>query len=96
MPRTVVGRGVGLMFRRTLEPGRGMWIDPCNGIHMFFMRFAIDAVFLDREDRVRKVYRNLKPWRAVPLVLGAHGVVELPAGAVEGLELPRGEQLRFE
>ena len=38
-PRTFFGRGIGLMFRRTLEPGRGMWINPCNGIHMMFMNF---------------------------------------------------------
>ena len=96
VPRSMFGRGLGLMFRRSLAPGAGMWIAPCNGIHMFFMRFAIDAVFLDRDDHVRKVYRNLKPWRMVPLVLGANGVVELPAGATDGLELSRGEQLRFE
>src|SRR5712692_5434428 len=59
MPRTFIGRGVGLMFRKRLEPGRGMWIAPCNGIHMMFMNFAIDAVFLDAKERVRKVYRRL-------------------------------------
>ena len=73
-----------------------MWIRPCNGIHMFFMRFAIDAIFLDGEDRVRKLYRRLPPWIGlVPLVWGAKGVVELPAGACDGLDLPRGEQLQF-
>lgn len=96
VPRTGFGRGLGLMFRRGLAPGGGMWIRPCNGIHMFFMRFAIDAVFVDSGDNVRKVYRHLKPWRVVPLVWGAKGVVELPAGACDGLDLPRGEPLRFE
>ena len=52
VPRTFLGRGLGLMFRRTLEEGAGMWISPCNGIHTFFMRFPIDAVFLDRRQRV--------------------------------------------
>ncbi|TMC86002.1 MAG: DUF192 domain-containing protein [Chloroflexi bacterium] len=47
MPRTMFGRGIGLMFRTALAPGRGMWINPCSSIHMMFMRFAIDAVFLD-------------------------------------------------
>jgi len=42
----------GLMFRRTLEPGRGLWLNPCNGIHMMFMRFPIDAVF-SRQQRAR-------------------------------------------
>lgn len=84
------------MFRRSLAPGSGMWINPCNGIHMFFMRFAIDAVFLDRQLRVVKVYRRLGRWRLVPLVWGAQSVVELPPGSLDGLDLPKGEQLDLE
>jgi uncharacterized membrane protein (UPF0127 family) len=96
VPKTFVGRGVGLMFRRFLEPGAGMWIAPCNGIHMFFMRFPIDALFLDKQQRVVRVYGRLGRWRVVPLVFRAHSVVELPAGTVEGLDLPAGEPLRVE
>src|SRR2546430_1990385 len=65
MPRTMFGRGVGLMFRRTLDAGRGMWIIPCSGIHMMFMNFPIDAVFLDGRERVKKVYRKLPRWYGV-------------------------------
>jgi uncharacterized membrane protein (UPF0127 family) len=95
-PRTMFGRGLGLMFRRALEPGGGMWISPCNGIHMFWMNFAIDAVFVDWQHRVLRVYPNLKPWRVVPLVWGAGGVLELPAGTLQGFELPRGTQLHID
>ena len=95
VPRTSFGRGLGLMFRRTLPPGHAMWIKPCNGIHMFWMNFAVDALFLDRAERVVKVYRRLGEWRIVPLVWGAHSVVELPAGTLEGVELGRGHQVRF-
>lgn len=96
VPRTAFGRGLGLMFRRTLEPGCGMLIRPCNGIHMFFMRFAIDAVFFDRDDRVLRPVSRLGRWRMVPLVWGAAGVVELPAGTLDSVPLRRGDQLRFE
>ncbi len=96
VPGTMFGRGLGLMFRRSLQAGHAMWIDPCNGIHMFWMNFAIDAVFLDRAQRVVKVYRRLGRWRVVPLVFGARSVVELPAGTLDGLELPKGHQLRFD
>jgi uncharacterized membrane protein (UPF0127 family) len=94
MPRTFIGRGAGLMFRRRLEPGRGMWIAPCNGIHMMFMNFAIDAVFLDGNERVRKVYRKLPAWRGVVwFVWGAHSVIELPPGSTAGIDLRRGDQV---
>ena len=95
-PRTFVGRGIGLMFRRSLADGHGMLIDPCNGIHMLFMRFPIDALFLDRFDRVKRVYRRVPPWCGVVwLVLGARKVVELQAGSLEPYDLPEGEQLEF-
>lgn len=90
------GRGLGLMFRARLEPGGGMWINPCNGIHMFGMRFAIDAVFLDRELRVTRLVANLGPWRVVPLVWRARSVVELPAGTAAQVGLRVGETLAVE
>ncbi len=85
----------GLMGRRTLRDDAGLWIPGTNGIHMFFMRFAIDAVFLGRAgpDGARRVVglrRSLPPWIGlVPFVRGAHGVLELPVGAIarSGTEL---------
>ena len=53
----------GLIGRKALEPGRGMLILKCNCIHTFFMRFPIDATFLDRDGRVVRVVRNIRPWR---------------------------------
>ena len=96
VPRTAIGRGLGLMFRRRLEPGDGMWIRPCNGIHMFFMRFPIDALFLDREDRVLRAVHSIRPWRMVPLVWGAAGVVELAPGALAAAGVDRGDRVLFE
>ena len=94
--RSLIGRGVGLMFRRRLEPGHGMWINPCNGIHMMFMRFPIDAVFLDRQERVKKVYPKLPAWWGlVLLVWGAESVLELPAGSTSDLGLQRGDEIHI-
>lgn len=94
MPRTMIGRGLGLMFRKNLAPGRGMWINPCSGIHMMFMNFAIDAVFLDRSDRVKKVYRKLPRWYGVVWwEIGAHSVLELPPGSTAGIDLEPGDQI---
>ena len=57
-------RAKGLIGRKGLERGKGMLITRCNCIHTFFMRFAIDATFLDGDGRVVKVVRNIRPWRA--------------------------------
>ena len=71
-----------------------MWILDCNGIHMLFMRFAIDAVFLDRQERVKKIYRNLPPWWGVVwFVWGAHSVLELPAGSTAEIDLQKGDRI---
>jgi len=61
--RCFLERARGLMGRKPLPPGRGMLIEHCNAIHTCFMRFPIDATFLDRQDRVVKVVRNIRPWR---------------------------------
>ena len=92
VPGTFIGRGIGLMFRSRLDPGGGMWITPCNGIHMMFMKFAIDAVFLDRAERVKKVYPKLPAWRgAVWIEWGARSVLELPPGSTAELGLEPGD-----
>jgi hypothetical protein len=82
---------MGLMGRPGLEPDAGLWLTGSNGIHMMFMRFAIDAVFLGKPDPGRSgarpvvsVHRGLRAWTGVvPLVRGANGVLELPVGTIE-------------
>jgi len=73
-------RFVGLMGKRELPAGHGLCIQPCSSIHMFFMRFAIDALFVDGEGRVVRVYDSIKPWRATGIVRRAKACIELPAG----------------
>jgi uncharacterized membrane protein (UPF0127 family) len=69
-----------------------MLLRPCNGIHMMFVPFPIDAVFLDSGLRVKKVYPRLRAWwGTVWWVWGAQSVLELPAGAAQGLEV--GDQI---
>jgi uncharacterized membrane protein (UPF0127 family) len=91
---STIARTAGLMFRRRLEPGNGMWIVPCNSIHMMFMNFPIDAVFLDVHNRVKRVYPKLHAWWGVVwFVWGAHSVLELPAGSTETLGLLNGDEI---
>jgi uncharacterized membrane protein (UPF0127 family) len=83
-------RFMGLMGRASLDPDAGLWLRG-NGIHMMFMRFPIDAVFLGRPAAsgaggraVVSVHRGLRAWTGlVPLVRGADGVLELPVGTID-------------
>jgi uncharacterized protein len=83
------GKFKGLMGRASLAPGAGLWLPDSNGIHMMFMRFPIDAVFLGPADvdggrPVVSVHRGLRAWTGlVPFVRGAHGVLELPVGVID-------------
>jgi len=82
----------GLLGRRGLDDGEGLLIRPTGSIHMFFMRFPIDAVFLDRELRILKVVPNLRPWRMAAM-RGAKQVLEIGAGEAERRGLEPGGQL---
>lgn len=80
---------MGLMGRASLGPGAGLWLPDSNGIHMMFMHFPIDAVFVGRADAagarpVVAAYRDLRPWTGlVPFVRGADGVLELSVGTID-------------
>ena len=95
------GKFKGLMGRSSLPAGSALWLPESNGIHMMFMRFPIDAVFLGQPNAeglrtVVSVRPNLAAWRGlVPLVRGAHGVVELPAGVIAATGTVPGDQVEL-
>ncbi len=86
----------GLIGSRPLQPGEGLWIVPCSGIHMLFMSYPIDALYLDRELHVVAVDHALRPWTLGRMVRGAHSVLELPAGSVAPTGTDVGDQLAIE
>jgi uncharacterized membrane protein (UPF0127 family) len=88
-------RFVGLMGKRELAAGHGLCLKPCSQIHMFFMRFPIDAVFIDGDGRVVRSYADLKPWRVTRIVSKAKACLELPAGTIARAHLQRGDVLRL-
>jgi uncharacterized membrane protein (UPF0127 family) len=93
------GKFMGLMGRASLPAGDGLWLPASNGIHMMFMRFPIDAVFVSKRDasgsrRVLSVHRGLRTWTGlVPLVRGADGVLELPVGSIDRTQTAVGDRV---
>ncbi|MEA2535939.1 MAG: uncharacterized protein QOF11_173 [Chloroflexota bacterium] len=96
-------RFLGLMGRSGLAGDAGLWLPGGNGIHMMFMRFAIDCVFVgdpspvDGTRAVVAIRRALPPWRGVVwYVRGAHGTLELPVGTIDRTETAVGDRIRLE
>lgn len=90
-----VDRSMGLLRTPEVKPGEGLWIERAPSIHMFFMRYAIDAVFVDKAGRVTKVVSNLKPWRIVWWARRARDCLELRAGAAAESGTQAGDELRL-
>lgn len=88
-------RMVGLLGRASLPLGGGMRFEPASSLHMLFMRFAIDVVYVDREERVVKLVSDLKPWRFTA-ARGARSAYELPAGTIARVGVEVGDQLVLE
>jgi uncharacterized protein len=84
----------GLLGRRRLNPGQGMVLRPAFAIHTHFMRFPIDVVFLDSDQVVIAIERNLKPWRTASC-RGAREVVELAAGECDRRGLEVGDRVAW-
>jgi uncharacterized membrane protein (UPF0127 family) len=88
---SVRDRTVGLLA--TPPPGEPLLIERSPSIHMFFMRYPIDVVFLDGHLRVTKIVPGLKPWRVVWWARRARDCLELPSGSLEGTDTRVGDQL---
>lgn len=88
-------RRTGLLKHDGLGAGEGLWIVPCEGVHTFGMKFAIDIVYVNRKKQVVKVRPNMVR-RRLSFCLTAHSVVELPVGVIEASGTAPGDQLAFE
>ncbi len=92
---TSAKRRTGLLKHSGLEPGEGLWIVPCEGVHTFAMKFAIDVIFLNKKKQVMKIRPNMGKMR-MALSLLSHSVLELPAGTLAQTGTVKGDQLEFE
>ena len=95
---------IGLMGRRSLANGDGLWLPDENGIHMLFMRFPIDVVFVSEPSdaangrrTVLAIRHALPPWRGVVWRIGgAKGVLELPVGTIEASGTAIGDEIAID
>ena len=97
----MTGKSRGLLGRESLGAQAGMLfeagrLEPFMCVHMLFMRFAIDVVFLNRQGRAIRIDRNLRPWRISSIVWGARKALELAAGAAARSQTEVGDQIIFE
>ena len=87
-------RNKGLLGRKGLDAGTGLWIVPCEAVHTFWMQFPIDLVYLDRGMRVKKIRHSVPAWR-LSGCLSAHSVLELPAGTIRASLTEPGDKVEI-
>ena len=87
-------RRKGLLGRKELRAGEGLWIRPCEAVHTFGMQFPIDLVYLDRKLRVKKIRSGMRPWR-LSACFTAHSVLELASGTIRETQTKPGDAIEF-
>ncbi|MBI5480795.1 MAG: DUF192 domain-containing protein [Deltaproteobacteria bacterium] len=85
----------GLIGRPPLQAGEGLLIEPCSGVHTFFMSFAIDVVFVGADGLVVAALGPLRPWRLTRIYPTATAALELPAGTVAATGTAAGDRIEF-
>lgn len=93
---TVAARFIGLLRHDVLPVGAGLVITQCHSIHMFFMKFAIDVVFVSRNKMVVGLVKNIKPFQMSGYYWRADCAIELPAGQIEKTKTALGDKISWE
>lgn len=91
-----ISRLVGLLNRTSLLPSEALVITDCRSIHMFFMRFSIDVIFIDKKDIVIGLVPSIKPYRMSPYYIKAKKAIEIFPGKIEQTNTEIGDQIYFE
>lgn len=94
MARTQAQKTKGLLGRKTFSPGEGLFIEHCHSIHMWFMKFPIDVLYVDSDLKILKVVKELKVWMFSACGRATH-TIELPVGTVALHFLQVGDRLQI-
>lgn len=89
-------RFFGLMTMKELQSDEGLILAPCNGVHTFFMKFPIDVLYLDKDNRIIEIFTQVEPWRVLPASKNTCSVMELPGGTIAKTGTKKGHRLSIE
>jgi len=92
---TFFSRLIGLLNRRSLEKGEALILTPSSSIHSFFMRFAIDVLFLDKNGRIIKILPSFKPFRLSRVYFNSRTVIELPENTLQLIHVQMGDIVKI-
>lgn len=88
-------RLIGLLDRSEIQPGEALVITPCQQIHMFFMKFPIDVIFVDRTDTVVGLVENIQPFALSPIIRNSYRAIEVPVGTITQTRTCMGDSIQF-
>jgi len=88
---TFFSRLVGLLNRSSLEKGEALILKPSYAIHTLFMRFSIDALFLDKNGKVIGIIHAIKPFRFSPVYFGSQLTIEFPENTLQSTQTRLGD-----
>ncbi|MDD3436711.1 MAG: DUF192 domain-containing protein [Candidatus Gastranaerophilales bacterium] len=88
-------RTLGLIFKKIILPEEGLIIKPCCSVHTFFMQFAIDVIFVDKNNEIIAIYENVLPNRVLPIHFNSFYVIELLAGQISEKNIHAGDIIEY-
>lgn len=93
---SAISRLVGLLNRKTFSPEEALVITQCRSIHMFFMKFSIDVIFVDRNNKAIGLVHNIQPYRMSPYFIRAKKAIEIFPGIINQSQTTLGDEISFE
>lgn len=96
MARTFFARAKGLLGRRQFKGPQAIVLKPCSSIHTFFMRFPIDVIFIDRDNKVIGAISSIRPFRLSPIFFNSRFAIELPSGTLKSTSTQAGDTVLLE
>jgi hypothetical protein len=96
LANTPLRRMKGLLGRKEFKQNEAIILQPCNSIHTFFMRFPIDVIFVDKDNKIVKTISQLVPFRLSGIYFNAVMAIELPVGTIQASGSSESDKIALE